>query len=151
MFSLTRIQRYGLAVIGVILTAALRMAAGPIVSDDLPLLLFIFPITLACAFGGMGPGLLATALSLPFVDPPDLTTILTLAFTGAVFSILANRARKAIRAIIERQHFAQTVVDALPIGMCIYDVQEKTFVSINRTVANALGSDSGQELNEPGF
>src|ERR1051326_1312752 len=85
MLSLTRTQRYGLAVIGVIFTAVLRMALASILPRDLPLFLFIFPITLACAVAGMGPGLLATALSILFVNPTDLTTALALGVTGIAF------------------------------------------------------------------
>ena len=151
MFSLTGIQRYGVAVLAVMLTAALRIALGSILTQDLPLFLFILPITLACSSGGLGPGLLATGLSLLFVNPPDLTTALSLGFTGTVFSILFERARKAIKAIIEGQRFVQNVIDGLPSGVSIYDVRQKRIVFINRAVADALGSVSGQELPEPGF
>ncbi len=150
MFSLTRTERYRLAVLAVMLTAVFRMALGSILTHDLPLFLFILPITLACSAGGLGPGLLATGLSLLFANPSDLTTALGLGFTGTVFSILSDKARKAIKAIIERQHFVQNVIDGLPSGVSIYDVRQKRIVFINRAVADALGSVSGQELPEPG-
>jgi PAS domain S-box-containing protein len=151
MFSLTGIQRYGVAVLAVMLTAALHIALGSILTEDLPSFLFILPITLACSSGGLGPGLLATGLSLVFVNPPDLTGALSLAFTGAVFSILSGRARKVIKAIIEGQRFVQNVIDALPTGVSIYDVHRRKIVFINRAVTDALGSVSGEELPEPGF
>src|SRR5262245_33512324 len=151
MFSLTRTQRYVVAVVGVMLTAVLRMALDSVLTHDLPLFLFIFPILLACLLGGLGPGLLATGLSLLFVRPSDLTRALSLGLTGTAFSILVAGARKAFKAIIERERFAQNTIDAVPGGICIYDVRQSKIVFINRTVANALGSASGQELNEPGF
>src|SRR6267142_6524900 len=151
IFSLTGIQRYGVAALAVVLTAALRITLGSVLTQDLPLFLFIFPITLACSSGGLGPGLLATGLSLLFVNPPDLTGALSLGFTGTVFSIFFERARKVIKARIEDQRFVQNVIDGLPSGVSIYDVRQKRIVFINRAVADALGSVSGQELPEPGF
>src|SRR6266850_2686038 len=151
MFSLTGIQRYGVAALAVVLTAALRITLGSVLTQDLPLFLFIFPITLACSSGGLGPGLLATGLSLLFVNPPDLTGALSLGFIGTVFSILFDRARKAIKEIIDGQRFVQNVIDALPTGVSIYDVRQRRIAFINRAVADALGSVSGEELPEPGF
>jgi len=151
MFSLTGIQRYGVAVVAVMLTAAFRIPLGPIVTQDLPLFLFILPITFACSAGGLGPGLLATGLSLLFLNPPNLTSELSLGFIGTVFSILFDWGRKRIKAVIEDQRFFQNVIDALPSGASIYDVRQKKIVFINRAVADALGSISGQELPEPGF
>ena len=151
MFSLTRNQRYVVAVVAVMLTAVIRMALDSVLTHELPLFLFILPITLACLCGGLGPGLLATGLSLLFANPRDLAHALSLGLTGTVFSILVDRARKAFQAIIERERFAQNTIDAVPSGICIYDVQQRKIVFINRTVADALGSASAQELNEPGF
>src|SRR5712664_2363000 len=139
MFSLTRTERYRLAVLAVMLTAVFRMALGSILTHDLPLFLFILPITLACSAGGLGPGLLATGLSLLFVNPSDLTTKLTLGFTGIVFSVLFDKAGKAIKGIIETERFLRNMVDALPTGICIYDVRQKKIVFINRAVSEALG------------
>jgi PAS domain S-box-containing protein len=151
MLSLTRTQRYALAVLGVIITASLRIALGSILQYNLPSLLFIIPITLTCAFGGMGPGLLATGLSLLFVNPRDLTTAFSLGVTGTAFSLLSRRARKAVTALSERERFEKSIIDALPIGVSIYDVRQKKIVYINQAISDVLGSISSQELSEPGF
>lgn len=151
MFSLTGIQRYGVAVLAVMLTAALRISLDSILTHDLPLFLFILPITLACWSGGLGPGLLATGLSLLFVNTPDFTRALSLGFTGIVFSVLFDKSRKTIKVVIEDRRFLQSVIDSLPSGVSIYDVRQKRIVFINLAVAHALGSMSSQELPEPGF
>jgi PAS domain S-box-containing protein len=151
MFSLTGIQRFGVAVLAVTLTAVFRIVLGSILPQDLPLFLFILSIAVACSVGGLGPGLLATGLSLLFLNSPDLTRVLGLGFTGTVFSILFDRARNAIKAVIEGQRYVQNVIDGLPSGVSIYDVRQKKIIFINRAVAAALGSVSGQELPEPGF
>src|SRR5689334_4946118 len=64
ILSLTRTQRYSIAVLGVIVTALLRAALDPVLRTDLPLFLFVIPVILAGWYGGLGPGLLATFLSL---------------------------------------------------------------------------------------
>src|SRR5215813_8081669 len=101
MVSLTGIQRYGFAVLAVMLGAALRVALGSILTHELPLFLFILPIILVCASGGLGPGLLATGLSLLFANPSDLIGALSLGFTGTAFSVLFNRHRKTIKTMVE--------------------------------------------------
>src|SRR5262249_837453 len=116
-----------------------------------PLFLFIFPILVACLGGGLGPGLLATGLSLLFVDPPDLTSALSLGFMGAVFSVLFDRARKAIKALIEGPRLVPTFIDTSPSRICICDLRARKTVLINRALADALGSVTGQEPSEAGF
>src|SRR5262249_40794700 len=145
MFSLTLTQRYGIAVLGVMLTAVLRMAVGSILTQDVPSFLFILPITLACSAGGLGPGLLATGLSMLFLSPPDLTRALSLGLTGTVLSILFDRARNAIKATIERERFVQSIIDDSPTAICIHDVRQKKTVFINHAFADAFGSVPGQE------
>jgi PAS domain S-box-containing protein len=116
LFSLTRSQRYGIAVVGVLLTALFRLLLDPILGDDLPLFLFLFPIVLVGWWGGLGPGLLATTLSLLlgdylFIAPRGaifqgeaasvLSRTWTLAAAGTIFSILFDRIRKAVKAQLE--------------------------------------------------
>ena len=57
------VARYGVAVLstGVILVICLFL--DRIISGSLPLTLFIIPVAVSALFGGVGPGLLATALS----------------------------------------------------------------------------------------
>src|SRR5690348_15928723 len=98
IFSLTRVQLYGIAVLAVILTAIARLALDPILRADLPLFLFVFPIILASWSGGLWPGLLATVLSLllgdylfisprgsifDYQNPLDLVRALAFGFIGA--------------------------------------------------------------------
>jgi hypothetical protein len=114
------------------LTDVLRLALGSIFGQDLPLFLFILPIVVACACGGLWPGLLATGLSLLIENFPDPTSALSLGLAGTVLSVLFDKARKAIQAKVERQRFVQDIVDALPNGISIYDVRQQKNVFINR-------------------
>src|SRR5262245_7393661 len=151
MFSLTRLQRYAISVAGVILTAVLRLALDPILGEDLPLFLFVFPITFAAWWGGLWPGILATALSTLlgdylFIAPRgslfhsehqlNLIRALALASGGTGVSILFDRIRKI-------QRFAQHIVDVSPSVICIYDVRQQKSVFVNREIATALGYSLG--------
>jgi PAS domain S-box-containing protein len=53
---------YGLAVLASALAFGLRLVLQPVLLDDAPLLMFMFPVFLAAWYGGLGPGLLATVL-----------------------------------------------------------------------------------------
>src|SRR5262249_29690125 len=100
MFSLTRTQRYGIAVLGVTATVILRLALDPILKEDVPLFLFIIPVIIASWSGGLGPGLLATVLALlagnylfmaprgtiAFIGEINFLRGTTFAFMGVIFS-----------------------------------------------------------------
>src|SRR5262245_21945675 len=100
---LTRTQRYSIAVLGVILTASLRSALDPVLQTELPLFLFVIPVILAGWYGGLGPGLLATFLSLLtgdylfYKDHLNIERLAGFALVGALFSILSERTRNAIK------------------------------------------------------
>src|SRR5215475_13879622 len=122
--------------------AAIRITLGSLLKEELPLFLFTLPIIFVCSSGGLGPGLLATALSLLFANSSDLTGALSLGFTGLVFSLLFDRHRKAIKAMVEGDRFVQRVIDKLPSGVSVYDIRQKRITFINRAVADNLGSFS---------
>src|SRR5258706_10748574 len=59
--------RYGLAVLVVALAVLLALALGPDLSQS-RLVIFCAAVALAAWFGGLGPGLLASLLSMAAVD-----------------------------------------------------------------------------------
>lgn len=128
MFSLSQPERYGVAVIGVAVAAALRMALDPLLGDEMPLFLFAFPVILAAWFGGVWPGLLATALSLTlgdylFIAPRgkflyygDLLTLNRLSFLlffGLVISIFAERLRGSLKSEIEGMERSRLLIEGV--------------------------------------
>ncbi len=60
--------RYLAAVILVLLGLVLRLLLVPVIGDRSPFLIFIAPITIAAWYGGIGPGLISTLLSLVAID-----------------------------------------------------------------------------------
>src|SRR5262245_18648647 len=57
-------QRYGVAIVGILMAAFVSHALDPLLHQDSPYFIFIIPVIVAGAFGGLWPGLLATGLSL---------------------------------------------------------------------------------------
>src|SRR5262245_27145963 len=109
-FSLTRMARYGVAVLSVAIAAALRLALDPILGDVAPFILFYLPVILTAWYGGLGPGLLATALSLLlgdylFIAPrysilryenhQDMVSLVLVGLYGATVSLLADKIGRA--------------------------------------------------------
>lgn len=58
------VWRYGAAPLAVILALAVRALLTPVLHDDAIFLYFIPAVLVSAAIGGLGPGLLATALSI---------------------------------------------------------------------------------------
>ncbi|HEX4999994.1 MAG TPA: PAS domain S-box protein [Terriglobia bacterium] len=116
LFSLTRTQRYGVALVGVVLATLLRLVLDPVLKADLPLFLFFLPVVAASWIGGLGPGLVATVLSLLagdylFIEPrgailqvpdvPSQARLAALAFMSIVFTILFDRLRTRVQRQLE--------------------------------------------------
>jgi len=90
-------------VAAVAVTAAIRFLADPAFAGRAGFVAFILPVALAAWAGGLGPGLLATAISLgvvlfAFIAPTgslaaqtfaDITYAITFAIAGVVVSVLA--------------------------------------------------------------
>jgi signal transduction histidine kinase len=70
----SRRQRYGMAVLAAVLALLARLPLEPLLGESAPFLLFFPAIMVASWFGGVGPGLAATVLSLlatlTFILPP---------------------------------------------------------------------------------
>src|SRR3712207_2397600 len=60
--------RYGVAVIAIALVLGLKLLLDPLITEQSPFLLFAAAVMVAAWFGGLGPGLLATALGTLAAD-----------------------------------------------------------------------------------
>src|SRR5919112_5407745 len=67
--------RYGVAVLAVGVALGLKLLLDPLITDQSPFLLLAGAVVVAAWFGGLGPGLLATALGALGADyfflPPE--------------------------------------------------------------------------------
>src|SRR5215467_11830656 len=116
MFSLSRTQRYGIAILSVLIVAALRLALDPFLGQQLATIMFIFAVILAAWYGGLWPGLIVTALSIllseylfiaprgwifRYEHPLSREQVITLGFVGTAFSLLFYRIREGVKAEFE--------------------------------------------------
>jgi PAS domain S-box-containing protein len=62
------LRRYGVAVFAVALTLAIRLLLAPVLGGESPFYLFFGAVMVSAWFGGLAPGLLATALSALAAD-----------------------------------------------------------------------------------
>jgi PAS domain S-box-containing protein len=102
MRSAPRWRAYALACVLTVSVLALRMALSPWVGDRPILILFFIPIVISAFYGGLGPGLLATALvglvtdlyvlppigTLWFEKPLDFAQWLFMLLEGVLISVL---------------------------------------------------------------
>src|SRR5215831_18008341 len=122
LFSLTRRQQYGIAVLTVAVAAVIRLVLDPILGEELPFFFFVFPLVISSALGGLGPGLAATGLSIlvgdvlfiqprgslfVFDTPAALTQALSVGFVGLAFSLVFDWIRKAAMAEWVERKIAQ--------------------------------------------
>jgi two-component system sensor kinase FixL len=133
-----RILRYGVAPTAVVLALAARAVLAPILHDDTIFLYFVPAVLLSAGIGGLGPGLLATALSLAaaaFVltsAPVVSTTAVTNSAAFGVIGIgaswvgeLPHRSRRRTRLMthdaLAREAHLQSILDTVPEAMIVID------------------------------
>ena len=128
---------YGVAVASVAIAFVLRMLTAPFLLEHAPLLAFVAAILVSAAYGGLGPGLLATALSVFAAgrfyaplnsfrvdDSADAANLALFAGVGVLTSLLceklhryrANAARQA--GLLEQVHDA--IITWRPAGAIQY-------------------------------
>jgi two-component system sensor kinase FixL len=133
-----RIWRYGVAPTAVALSLAARALLAPILHDDTIFLYFMPAVLISAGIGGLGPGLLATALSLVaafFVLAGASAVSTTAIANGAAFGIigvgvswggeLLRRGRRRTglmtRDALARQAHLQSILDTVPEAMIVMD------------------------------
>jgi PAS domain S-box-containing protein len=122
----TPLLRYGIAALAVALVLLLRLLLAPLITPESPFLLLAGAVVVAAWFGGLGPGLLATALGMLvadyfFLPPHGSFTGLDVAFLplvlfgiqGVVISSLTEALRVARRRAEQSAVEAQTHQESL--------------------------------------
>jgi len=154
-----RLRYYGLALLFVAAAAILRWAL-PDVLGPTPFLAFYLAWVAAAAFGGLGPGLLATAASwlcvdllfdpagnlINFADPATIARLAVLLAGGLTVSLVAEKMRRgriherrqAREVALAKQEWERTF-DAVPDLVAIIDPQHR-ILRANRAMAEHLGT-----------
>jgi len=129
---------YAAAPAAVALSFLVRLSLSPVLHSQTVFLYFVPAVLVAAAVGGVGPGLLATGLSLVcaftvFIDPTDLTAVWltnSAAFTFIGIGIswggeLLWRARARTLSMtteaLAREAHVQSILDTVPEAMIVID------------------------------
>src|SRR3972149_614460 len=133
-----KIWRYGVPPTAVVLALAARALLIPILHSDSVFLYFVPPVLIAAGIGGLGPGLLATLLSIAaaYSVIPELSTFSTGATVhAAAFAVIAvgmswggellhrgrQRANVMTRNALAREAHMQSILDTVPEAMIVID------------------------------
>ena len=129
------VKRYGFAIIATALALAARLALDSYLLNTYAYVIFVIAIIAAAWYGGWGPGLLASLLSLLatewfFIPPRHSLRIENLAaLVGPAAAFVASLAiiaiseamrRSRAQALVEKGRL-QAVLDALPVGVLLVD------------------------------
>ena len=133
-----KILRYGIAPTAVALALAARALLAPILHDDSIFLYFVPTVLISAGIGGLGPGLLATALSLLaafFVLSSASSISNTGLVNAAAFAVIGigvswgggllhrgrRRANLMTRDTLAREAHLQSILDTVPEAMIVID------------------------------
>jgi PAS domain S-box-containing protein len=163
---LGRLGYYGLALVFVALAAGLRWAMPQVLSSA-PFLVFYLAWVGAAAFGGLGPGLLATVASwlcidllfdytigrIDFADWTAVDRLLVFLIGGLVVSIVGEKMRRSrilrrrqtrelaqlARSLEREKEVLQSVMNGAKNSHLVYLDREFNFVRVNETYARSCG------------
>lgn len=145
---------YGLAAGLVALTFGARFLLTPFLGGEAPFLFFIPAVLVSAVFGGLGPGLLATGLSLvlagaflpPFLPSASTTQLLNAAAFAVIGVGISGageylrrtrlRARLSTQDLLAREAHLQSILATIPDAMIVID--EKGIMQSFSTAAERL-------------
>jgi two-component system sensor kinase FixL len=159
-----RILRYGIAPTAVALALAARSLLAPIFHDDTIFLYFVPSVLISAGIGGLGPGLLATALSLmaSFFVVTNATAISNiLLIDGAAFAVIGagvswgggllrgSRRRMTLmtRDALARQAHLQSILDTVPEAMIVID-EHGTIHSFSSAAERLFGCAAAEAIGQ---
>jgi two-component system sensor kinase FixL len=157
--------RYGVAPVAVAVTLIARIVLTPIVPNDSVFLFFLPPVLVSAGIGGLGPGLLATALSISgaivfvFVDPTThaklflangmaFTTIsIGLCWIGGLLHSGRRRAVILTRDALAREAHLQSILDTVPEAMIVID-ERGTMQSFSSAAERLFGHRAADAIGQ---
>jgi two-component system sensor kinase FixL len=158
-------RSYALAVAAVLVSALIRTALTPIVGDSaLLVIIFIPALVVASIWGGAGPSLLATALSLLIFlafalrtdtfQAAQIVNVVFFAAVGAGLSLLGHRLRRSLREtgertreLLAREAHLQSILDTIPEAMVVID-QHGTIQSFSFAAERLFGYSQADTLGK---
>ena len=130
--------QYGIALVAVAVAWLVRILLIPIAGAEAPYLLFVPAVLVAAAFGGLGPGLLATALATALgllvstavasLSTAEILNAIMFALIGAGIAWGGEQLRRSrIQAststanALAREAHLQSILDTIPEAMIVID------------------------------
>jgi two-component system sensor kinase FixL len=161
LFLRREVLRYALAPFAVALAFLARLALTPILGDASPYLLFVPAVLIAAGLGGLGPGLLATGLSVvlglfvittsPSLSVPEIVDAALFTLIGAGISwsgeqLQRNRIQAAAstRDALAREAHLASILDTVPDAMIV--IGEDGIVQSFSSAAERLFGYSAAEV-----
>jgi two-component system, LuxR family, sensor kinase FixL len=132
------VLRYVIAPTAIAIAFAARFALTPILDDDSPYLFFVPAVLAAAGLGGLGPGLLATALGVMLglvviesysgLTVPEIINAVIFGIVGAGTAWVGEklqrhrmRAAASAREALGREAHLQSILDTVPDAMIVID------------------------------
>jgi two-component system sensor kinase FixL len=159
-----RLVRYAAAPAMVALALALREALAPLLPGQTIFLYFVPPVLLAAWIGGLGPGLLATVLSMLsalflFADAPAITTPVII--NSAAFAVIGVgvswggellrrgrlRTNLMTRDTLAREAHLQSILDTVPEAMIVID-EHGVMQSFSSAAERLFGYRAGDVIGQ---
>jgi len=127
--------RYIVAAAAVSAALGIRLAFDEVLSRHSPYLVFVLAIIVAARFGGRGPALLATALSVlttwyfvveprrsfAIADPGAVWGMVWFAVVGGLVSLLVGRLRKSLQDSVRREEFIRHLFESMEEGFALLE------------------------------
>ncbi|MEZ0169437.1 sensor histidine kinase [Microvirga sp. TS319] len=142
----------GIAVGCVAAATGVRLALSAVIGPTAPFITMFPAVLMATVVGGLGPGLLAIALSIAvawffFFPPglgfgsfsaPDVTSVLFFTLGALLMVLVATAMRRAVRRLEEAQEKLLAALDASSTGTWRWDIQ-KDVVEWDPAMVNVFG------------
>ncbi len=158
------ILRYGVAPTLVAVALAVRALLSPILHDDAIFLYFLPPVLIAAGIGGLGPGLLATALSLAIaffaLTEPSVMSKSAL-INGVAFAAIGigvswggellhrsrRRANLMTRDALASAAHLQSILDTVPEAMIVID-ERGSIQSFSSAAERLFGLSAAEAIGQ---
>src|SRR4051794_13922554 len=157
------IARYAIAPVVVALTLVARIALAPFVPNDSVFLYFLPPVLISAGLGGLGPSVLATALSIAsaifFVVIDPTTEAKLFLANGVAFTMVSagiswvggtlHRSRLRASAMtsdaLAREAHLQSILDTVPEAMIVID-EQGVIQSFSLAAERLFGCDADEAI-----
>lgn len=152
---------YAIAVVATFAVLLIRLGLGSAFDERPLLIIFVLPIIVSAHWGGLGPGLLSTALSVGcisyFITPPqysfsittsyDLIQWLLLVVAGVLISVLNEALQRSRRREAANQHLQAATLASLADPVVAYDAEGRA-IFLNPAFTRVFGWEAEELLGQ---